>query len=239
MSESGFARSNEAEMQLHAPQAPARPVWPWLLLLAGLALVVVLRWTFATVDGNGRDGQDETTVGTRLTTLALEPLTGNPPPISLADLQGKVTLINFWGTWCGPCIVEFPHMVELEQHFRSEPDFQFLSVSSNFDPRDDQGLAENTAEFLKQQQAEFPTYRDPGGKSTIALVETAKLEGFGYPTTLVVDRAGTIQGVWIGFRPGDERGMRQTIERVLWKQPLGDNATQAEEGATSQNQSPK
>jgi thiol-disulfide isomerase/thioredoxin len=218
MSEPGFSQSSAAEQQRLSPQPVARALWPWLLLLAGVLLVVALRFALRPDASTGRDGQDADAVGTRIAALALEPLTGDPPPVSLADLQGKVTFINFWGTWCGPCAVEFPHLVELEQHFRSEPDFQFLSVSSNSDPRDDLGLAKSTAEFLKQQQAKFPTYRDPDAKTIISLVESAKLSGFGFPTTIVVDREGIIRGIWVGYRPGDEKGMRQTVERVL----LGD-----------------
>jgi len=232
MSQPGFTRSNEAEQQWLPPQPTSRPIWPWITLLAGVVLILLLRWRLTTGDGgSGRDGQVETVVGTNLTKLDLQPLTGNPPPVSLADLEGKVTLINFWGPWCGYCIVEFPHLVELEQHFRSEPEFQFLSVSSNPDPSDEQGLAENTAEFMKQRQAEFPTYRDPGGHSTRALVETSQLAGFGYPTTILVDRDVIIRGVWIGFRPGDEKGMRQAIENVLRRSSADTNPLPARAGS--------
>ena len=217
MSDSGFSKSSAAEQHWLSPQPAARRLWPWLLLLATMALVVALRFTLmrGTEVSSGRDGQSDSGVGAKLTTVDLQPLTGNPPPVSLTDLQGKITLINFWGTWCNPCVVEFPHLVELEQHFRSEPEFQFLSVSSNSDPRDDRGLAENTAEFLKQQQAEFPTYRDSDAKTIISLIETAKLSGFGFPTTIVVDREAIIRGIWVGYHAGDEKNMRQTVERLL------------------------
>ena len=222
MSDTGFSQSSAAEQQWLPPQPAARPLWPWLLLLASMALVVALRFTVLPGDASsGRDGQDAAAVGTKVTALALEPLTGDPSPVSLADLQGKITLINFWGTWCGPCYVEFPHLVELEQHFRSVPEFQFLSVSSNPDPSDHEGLAESTAEFLKQQQAEFPTYRDPDAKTIISLVESAKLSGFGFPTTIVVDGEAIIRGIWVGYRPGDEKGMRQTVERLLLRDTKG------------------
>ena len=211
----GFSKSNEAEQQWLTPERAAAPIWPWLALIAVLAIVFVMRWQFIGDSGGGNDGHDHAAVGSKLTVLELQPLTGEARPISLDDLQGKVTLINFWGPWCGPCAIEFPHLMEVEQHFRSHPDFLFLSVSSNPDARDERGLAESTLEFLKQQQATIPTFRDPDGKSTIALIQSAKFEGFGYPTTLVLDRAGTIRGVWIGYRPGDERGVRRTIEQLL------------------------
>ena len=215
MSDPTFSHSNQADQQTLPPRPPARSTWPWLLLLGAVVLMVALRFSVTSGDAGGRDGLEGPGIGTKLTQLDLQPLTGNPDPVSLADLEGKVTLLNFWGPWCGFCVVEFPHLVELEKHFRSQPDFQLLSVSSNSDPTDERGLAENTASFLKQHQAEFPTYRDPAGRSTMALARAAQFSQFGYPTTVVLDRQAIIRGVWIGFRSGDERGMRELVEQLL------------------------
>jgi thiol-disulfide isomerase/thioredoxin len=162
-------------------------------------------------------GERHPAVGTKLPTFQLEPLTGEVRPASAADLAGKVTLVNFWGPWCGACVVEFPHLVEIEQHFRTKPGFQFFSVSSNFDPRDEQGLAESTEAFLKQQQADFPTYRDPQGATTISLVKAAEIENFGFPATVVFGRGGAIRGLWIGYVPGDELAVRKAIDAALAK----------------------
>src|SRR5262249_39047933 len=132
-------------------------------------------------------------IGTKLTMFRLEPLTGNGRPITEADLIGKVTLVNFWGPWCGACVVEFPHLMEIEKHFREEPDFQFLSISTNYNPRDDKGLAQSTEHFLKQRRADFPTYRDPDAATTRDLIQAARLDHFGYPTTVLIDREGAIR----------------------------------------------
>jgi thiol-disulfide isomerase/thioredoxin len=215
MSQPTFSHSNQADQQALPPVPTSRRIWPWLLLLGAMVLVLALRWSVLTDGAGGRDGQDGPGLGAKLTKLDLQPLTGDAKPVSLADLEGKVTLINFWGPWCGFCVAEFPHLVELEKHFRDVEDFQLLSVSSNPDPSDEEGLQEDTELFLKHQQAEFPTYRDPGGASTIALAQAASFPRFGYPTTIVVDRGAVIRGVWVGFRAGDERGMRQLVERVL------------------------
>jgi thiol-disulfide isomerase/thioredoxin len=189
-------------------------------VLFGLLLFVAWRWMGSSAtDLEGR-GRRHPAVGTRLQDIALEQLTGDARPITTADLGGKVTLINFWGPWCGPCAIEFPHLIELQEHFRGHSDFQFLSVSSNPDPRDDRGLAESTREFLRQQRASIPTYRDSAGRTTIALIHTARLERFGYPTTVLLDRDGVIRALWTGYRPGDERSMRAIIEVVLADQPL-------------------
>jgi len=212
MTESGFYKSSEAERQILPAERKSWPLWPWVALLAAVAVVVALR---AGVTPPEARGQTHPAVGTKLTTFHLEPLTGEGRPTSEADLHGKLTLINFWGPWCPACLVEFPHMMELEKHFRSQPGFQFFSVSANSDPRDDRGLAESTEQFLKQQKAEFPTYRDPEGQTAISLIKAAKIEDFGFPATVLVGSDGAIRGIWLGYVPGDETTIRQAIEKAL------------------------
>src|SRR6185436_10224302 len=210
MADSGFSQTSAAEQKLHPPQRGARGLWPWLLLLGALGGVLIWRGVFAPNADLEPTGQRSPAVGVRLDYLAQEPLTGNPLPVETSALPGKVTLINFWGPWCGYCVQEFPELMELEQHFRPQPDFQFFSVSSNPDPFDDHNLAEPTAHFLAQQRASFPTYHDVRASTQQALAAAAKGGNFGYPTTLVLDREQRIRGLWIGYRPTYVRQMRTT-----------------------------
>jgi thiol-disulfide isomerase/thioredoxin len=216
MSNSGFAKSSDAEQQLLPPVRSSWRVWPWVLLAAVVAIVLLVRAGIQSPPPESR-GERHPAVGTKLTTFHLEPLTGDSRQVSEADLEGKVTLVNFWGPWCGACLVEFPHLMELEQHFRGQAGFQFFSVSSNYDPRDETGLVESTEQFLKSQRAEFSAYRDPKGQTIIALINSAKVEDFGYPATILVGSDTTIRGLWIGYVPDDEKAVRQAIEDALRK----------------------
>jgi cytochrome c biogenesis protein CcmG, thiol:disulfide interchange protein DsbE len=220
MSDSGFSQTSAAERQLLPPDRGSRPLWPWLLLIGVVAGVLVWRVLFSPQVNDEPVGKRSPAVGAKLSEIALEPLTGDPPPVATSALAGKVTLINFWGPWCGYCLQEFPELVEIEQHFRSQSDFQFFSVSSNSDPFDERGLAEQTAQFMKQQQATFPTYRDSRGHTHRALAAAAKLTEFGYPTTVVLDREGRIRGLWIGYRPTYIQQVRAVIEETLRGDPL-------------------
>jgi len=196
------------------PEKAGFGVWPWLGLLVVLVVALVVRVVIVRTPPQPR-GEHHPAVGQKLTTFHLEPLTGDSREVSIDDLDEKVTLINFWGPWCGACVVEFPHLVELEQHFRHQPGFQFFSVSSNYNPLDDTDLAENTEKFLKQQRAGFPAYRDPQGQTTIGLIKAAKEEYFGYPATLLLGKGGIIRGLWIGYIPGDETAVREAVERAI------------------------
>lgn len=89
--------------------------------------------------------------GTRLLRLDLTPLTPTSPPLSLDDLRGKVTLVNFWGTWCPPCREEFPHLAAIEKQYRGHADFQFVSISLGLEqPEDIAELSRATRDFLHQ-----------------------------------------------------------------------------------------
>jgi len=214
MADSGFEQTSEAERQFMPPDRAQWRVWPWLLLMAALAVVLLVRFGRVAPAPEAR-GERDPAVGKKLTRFRLEPLTGDSRQVTEPDLEGKVTLVNFWGPWCGACAIEFPHLVDVEEHFRSRPGFQFFSISTNADPRDDQGLREGTEMFLKQHKASFPTYRDPQAETIIDLVKSTDLDNFGFPATLVLGPGGVIRGLWIGYVPGDEVAVRQAIEKGL------------------------
>jgi thiol-disulfide isomerase/thioredoxin len=215
MSQSGFTESGAAEQHHLPPERPSWPLWPLAFVLLAVLLVVAVRFGFA--PQAEASGANHPSVGKTLTTFRLQPLTGDSRPTTEEDLAGKVTLINFWGPWCGYCAIEFPHLVELVSHFRSRPNFQFFSVSSNANPHDERGLSESTAEFLRRYQADFATYRDPDGETTTALMRDAGLGSFGYPTTVLVGPDGVILAFWSGYQPGDENEVRRAIDKALLK----------------------
>jgi thiol-disulfide isomerase/thioredoxin len=197
-----------------------RPGRRWLWLLAAAAVLFLVVWLAGGDEELEGMGTRHPAVGRTLNGLDLVPLTGTTRPVRLEDLDGKVTVINFWGPWCGYCLLELPELAELEAHYRERPDFLFLSVASNPDPQDSRGLEASVKEVLRRQGADFPTYRDPGGQTTLQLIATAGLQRqFGYPATVLVGRDRTIRGLWIGYRNGDVRRLRLAIEAELMRTP--------------------
>ncbi|WP_263352007.1 TlpA family protein disulfide reductase [Acidicapsa acidisoli] len=102
--------------------------------------------------------------------------------IHLADYRGRVVLLNFWASWCAPCIVELP---SLQQFHRDHPDYPILAVSID----EDEGAYRR---FLIQRQVNFITVRDP--QQTAA----TKYGTTGWPETFVIDRQGRIRRRFIG-----------------------------------------
>lgn len=185
-----------------SPQATCLIV---LLISVGafcLLLLVVLAVSFiafpVVLDSAIGELQEHPAMGQKLPHLELEPLTSAEEAVSLDDLQGKVVVVNFWGTWCPPCRLELPHLVELNEELKDDPGFQLLAVSCGpGTPEEIETLYEDTAAFLDQQGIEMPTYADPDYTARQAFNSIGGFQG--YPTTFVLDGAGVIRGVWVGF----------------------------------------
>jgi thiol-disulfide isomerase/thioredoxin len=113
-------------------------------------------------------------------------LTGSP--VNSASYRGHVVLINFWGSWCGPCRAEAPVLAAVSAQYRPAG-VTFLGV----DERDTTASADA---FEHSFGIGYPSVSDPS--SVIALDFTAKVPLTGTPTTLVVDRTGLIAGAVFG-----------------------------------------
>jgi hypothetical protein len=111
-------------------------------------------------------------------------------------------------------VIEFPHLMELEAHYRGQADFRFVSVSCS-GGLDDSRLAENTAAFLEQQSSDIPTFADPAMETRNAIAKVAGEPRVPYPTTLILGRDGVIRGFWLGYNPAYIDEMRQVIDAAL------------------------
>jgi cytochrome c biogenesis protein CcmG/thiol:disulfide interchange protein DsbE len=104
--------------------------------------------------------------------------------VSLSDLHGKVVVLNFWATWCAPCVEEMPSLVQLQQRFKDKG-LTVVGVSIDVD-------GEAYHKFLKDYKIDFLTVRDPDQKA-------ANLYGtFKWPETYIIDRDGIVRRKFIG-----------------------------------------
>jgi thiol-disulfide isomerase/thioredoxin len=206
----------DANESFTEPRRTSAGRWMFLAVICAAVLVWVVVATRPRPRPPGTEGPG---VGQRLPTLRLEPLTGNSEGVTLADLNGRVTLLNFWGTWCGPCVLEFPHLVELSKQFADKPDFRFYPVSCGTTYQDDfDELRSETESFLKARMVELATYADPGAESRRALTMAGGFDDYpGYPTTVVLDRHGVIRGLWVGYDPRSIDQMKSLVGELLEK----------------------
>ena len=106
--------------------------------------------------------------------------------ISMDDLQGKVVLIDFWATWCGPCREALPHIQNVAKKFQAEP-LVILSISLDTDER-------KWKDFITKNEMSWPQYRDGGFTGPIA-----KMFGVtAIPHTFTIDADGVLQDEHIG-----------------------------------------
>ncbi len=103
--------------------------------------------------------------------------------VSLHDFRGKVVVLNFWATWCPPCVEEMPSLVKLQSNLKDR--VVVLAVSVDEDER-------SYRTFLKKNNVDLLTVRDPQQKSN-------ELYGtFKFPETYIIDRQGVVQRKFIG-----------------------------------------
>jgi thiol-disulfide isomerase/thioredoxin len=107
-------------------------------------------------------------------------------PLDMAKLKGKTLVIDFWATWCGPCVAQHPMIEEVRRKYAASPDVVFLSIDSD----DDRTLVKP---FLEAQKWTQRVYHE-GGLG--GLLNVAAL-----PTLLVIDPAGKAVTRMTGFNP--------------------------------------
>ncbi len=181
------------------------------LLLAAVVSVVLMNLD---KDKNTADARDQSDIQDAVSQLAEAPKKGaRAPSFSLSSLDGtssydvggpsdKVTIINFWAAWCGPCEAEAPDLVELYAKYKGKVELYAVNAT-NYDK-----LREAKV-FVREQGFTMPVLTDEKGTAG----DLYKV--FSYPTSFILDRDGVVL----------ER-IEGVIEREQWEQYL-DKAIQS------------
>lgn len=199
-SRDGSTASRAANVRLH-------PLLKHLLLAAWLACLA----------GCGDPAREHPAVGRTVGNLPLESLVApdRPPP----TFTGRVTLLNFWGTWCPPCRRELPGLVRLADRLRGEPAFQLVAVSCGGRPPEDMpALATSTTAFLDEalsqpQRSAIEPWADPDGRVRMIFAASFGFEAF--PTTYLIGPDAKVRQVWVGYRSRDETDIARAIVAAL------------------------
>jgi cytochrome c biogenesis protein CcmG/thiol:disulfide interchange protein DsbE len=124
-------------------------------------------------------------------------------PVSLAEMRGKIVVLNFWASWCFPaCYEEAP---VLERNWRAYRDRGVMVVGIDI-----QDTEEAARKFIAQFGLSFPNAPDPGGKVSV------DYGVYGVPETFFIDRSGRIRKKHVGAVT--EEVFRSEVERLL-KEP--------------------
>jgi thiol-disulfide isomerase/thioredoxin len=111
------------------------------------------------------------------------------PPLKLDELRGKVIVMNFWATWCGPCLTEMPLFEKTMAKYKEDKDVFFLAINTDED-------RELVAPFLKQYKIALPVAYADYLDNHFAVSSI--------PTTIILDRKGEVSFRQAGFNPRED-----------------------------------
>jgi len=168
--------------------------WIWALVVVATGSVVAL----AVLQGN----RESSLAGRPAPEIALARLDGSG---KASIPRGKVTLVDFWATWCAPCRVSMPRLQQLWQDYRQRG-VELYSIDTD-DPGPDRVV--QVSEFLAQNRLSIPVLLDDG--SAAHAFSVAAL-----PTLLLLDKDGRVVFSHIGMlSAGRERDLRSALDRAI------------------------
>lgn len=127
-------------------------------------------------------------------------LDGNGNKVSLADLKGKVVILDFWATWCGPCRASFPGMQKMVNKYQDDANVKFFFVNS-WEQADDK--VKTATDFMKNNKYNFTVLMDIEDKVI------GKFGVDGIPTKFVIGADGKVKFKSVGFEGTDELLMKK------------------------------
>jgi len=123
--------------------------------------------------------------------------------VKLSDYKGKVVILDFWATWCGPCMASMPHTQELAKLYADQG---VVVLASNTSDR-----REKFEEWVKKNQSKYPHMifaADPNDRDSPTFDDRASSKLYhvvGIPTQFIIGRDGKIVNTLVGYDTGDER----------------------------------
>jgi len=149
----------------------------------------------------------DTKVGERIA-LTLPDLDGRPVSLPSARFKGKVVLLNLFGTWCGGCRVEMPHLVHLHDKYEKRG-LAIVTLAFERDPAET--ARANVRKFATECRVNFSILLGGQPQKEHVQATVQGIERFlGYPTTIFIGRDGTVKDVKVGFKS-------ESPERIEWQ----------------------
>jgi len=121
-------------------------------------------------------------------------------PVTLSALKGKVLIVDFWATWCGPCKMSFPFLQTVYEKYQANKDVVFLAVNTWERQSDYAAQVANAKKFIEENKYTFPVLIDEKKDDQYDVVTRYDVEGI--PTKFILDKKGNIAWKTVGFDNG-------------------------------------
>lgn len=121
--------------------------------------------------------------------------------VSLEEHRGKVVFVDFWASWCPPCLVSLPAFDQMYREI-NDPGFEIIAVNVDEDTAD--GVS-----FLEQHPVSYPVLSDPEGKIGIPWNIRS------LPRSFLLNQEGEIVQVYKRFKIGDEEQIKRAVKELL------------------------
>jgi DsbE subfamily thiol:disulfide oxidoreductase len=126
----------------------------------------------------------------------------NKNNLKLSELKGSVIFINFWATWCPPCIDEMPSIERLSRNLEGNSKFKMVTILYNDNE-------EKAYKYMKEMGYTFPVYLDPGGSAA------EKFGITGVPETYIIDKKGILRNKVIGPSEWDSSYVIEALSKLI------------------------
>lgn len=128
--------------------------------------------------------------------------------VTLSQLRGNIVVLNFWATWCPPCVEEMPSLVQLQKKFQGM-DVKVLAVSVD-------DSAEDYHKFLKDHNIDLLTVREGGKRTDTGVIAPIANEygTFRFPESYIIDRNGVIRRKFIGAVDWNQQEIVEYLSRL-------------------------
>lgn len=127
------------------------------------------------------------------------------PVESFQAMKGKVIYVDFWASWCPPCVQSFPFLNQLQQEFGDQG---LRVVGVNLDEE-----MVDAEKFLARYPADFSIVTDPSRQCA------QDFDVMAMPSSYLIDKEGIVRHIHRGFRPGETSELRLIVEQLLQQQP--------------------